>query len=942
MKRLAVVAAAGISLALSSLQAPAVMPRDDDGGSGKVAPEDRDHPNPAEVRRIRERIRLQQELRQRQEQPARRRSTAREAELQADIDRLRLAEDDRVLVILVEFAGSNTFSWTAGTSTWDPLGRCERTEYDGVNFGNTNASAFFAAKYGYSGVSNFTYVGPLHNEIPRPRSADDESGEGIWTEDFSPAFFSNIIFGAGWNFSYLRDDGSPVNADFTGKSVRDYYLDFSGGAYEIVGEVVGWVQVTNSTWWYGADAVPGRRSGANSAASNGGVPGTGNARQLVIDALEAVKAAYPAFDWAKFDTDSDGVINRLWIIHAGHGEEDSQILLNRTSYGEGALWSHSWSLSAPYEIVPGVSAYSYIMMPENSGIGVLAHEYAHNLGAIDLYTYGDGDTSAGFWTLMADDWVGFPLGFQPPAMDPLHLDQWGWLNPLVINDPSQEYTVTLGQPSDFPGGAEVYRAVKIELPDMVEPLPVAPIGQFQWWGGDEYDASSLMIQSAPLAIPAGGASLVYDTAYDTEAGYDFFRIYVSTNGRVSWTEIAAYDGTSAGYPAYRTLTNNLAAYANRSINLAFQYWTDSSVLGSGVFLDEVRVVSGVSTLLYDNAESDSGYWQYTAPWTRTGNTKSTPHDYYLQWRNTSGSGGYDSGLGSTNWRFGPVGSGLLVWYHNTRYADNEIADYLTEGPSFGPKGNMLVVDAHPAPYHDPWWLAQGYTGEQANISGRGLMRDAPFSLSDTPAFWIEPPFIQVATGFAGRAAVSLFSDALGYYPGLEKAAMAGDTSRWFTVQWDSSTVIPCASPYGVKAAGYPGNSNFWHIVQDRVTLGTNVFQQYATNLVVDGTAAGGTGNPGALAPVYGWNVRLLSESGTQATVRIWNGSPVEAMTLRPAGSGALAVSCEPVAGRVLSLQASSNLLPGGAEFLTVTNFNTSSNVVVNMDGPRRAYRIGIE
>ena len=39
------------------------------------------------------------------------------------------------------------------------------------------------------------------------------------------------------------------------------------------------------------------------------------------------------------------------------------------------------------------------MMPENGGIGVFAHEYAHNLGAMDLYAYGNGDTSAGFWTL---------------------------------------------------------------------------------------------------------------------------------------------------------------------------------------------------------------------------------------------------------------------------------------------------------------------------------------------------------------------------------------------------------------------------------------------------------------------------------------------------------------------------------------------------------------
>ena len=36
------------------------------------------------------------------------------------------------------------------------------------------------------------------------------------------------------------------------------------------------------------------------------------------------------------------------------------------------------------------------MMPENGGIGVFAHEYAHNLGAIDLYAYGSGETFGRF------------------------------------------------------------------------------------------------------------------------------------------------------------------------------------------------------------------------------------------------------------------------------------------------------------------------------------------------------------------------------------------------------------------------------------------------------------------------------------------------------------------------------------------------------------------
>ena len=86
--------------------------------------------------------------------------------------------------------------------------------------------------------------------------------------------------------------------------------------------------------------------------------------------------------------------------------------------------------------------------------------------------------------LQADDWTGYPIGYQPPAPDPMHLDWWGWLKPKVISDPSQVYEVTVGQASYFPGGDGVYRGVKIELPTGQAPLPVPPWqGSNYWWGG---------------------------------------------------------------------------------------------------------------------------------------------------------------------------------------------------------------------------------------------------------------------------------------------------------------------------------------------------------------------------------------------------------------------------------------------------------------------------
>ena len=634
----------------------------------------------------------------------RRRQQLMEAGRTAEANALRLTGTDRVLVILVEFAGTDVFTWEAGVSTWDPYGRADQDEAVYDDEGNLivgDCSRIITQ------TTVFTYTGPLHNQIPRPLSPDDPSADSIWTEDFSPEWFEGFMFGQGVVFNYTMQDGTPVFEDFTGQSVADYYQDLSGGRYTITGDVIGWVQVPHSIWWYGADECPGRRSPYNPYVAFGGaIPGAGSPQTLVKDALDAVNAISDTlswdFDWADYDLDGDGIIDRLWIVHSGYGEEDSTVLLNRTNYGEAALWSHSWHLSPPYEVAPGISVGPYIMMPENGGIAVFAHEYAHSLGAIDLYAYGYGETSAGFWTLMADDWTGYPIGFEPPAMDPWHLDNWGWLDPLVITDASKVYEVALGQASRFPGGENMYRGVKIVLPS----------------------------------------------------------------------------------------------------------------------------------------------------------ERSSTHNFYLQWRNVGQNGGYDSALGDPRWRFGPANTGLLVWYNNNYYSNNEIFGYLQDGYGFGPKGRMLVVDSHPYPYRDPNAQPSWQGREHTNLTTRMQMRDAPFTLQDTVSFTVTQPYILTTTHFAGRPAVSSFHDSMGYYPGV---ANEGDGTYWSTVDWDSSVAMPAREHYSIAAApGYPG----YHL-QYVEGSGWQGFW---------GWTPPGSGNPGDDDAQYGWHVELIEEAEdhTWGKVRIWN------------------------------------------------------------------------
>ncbi len=550
-----------------------------------------DQPNPKDFRRLRHRQRLMESMTEREGKDT-------PVGLLSEIEALAKTGKDRLLVILVEFGGTDTFTWTPGVSTWDPLGKANPEEYTGTV---GDCSKIITSE------RTFTYSGPLHNTISRPLSPEDASGNTIWTPDFARQYYEDIIAGNGVVIDYTHQDGSLIHEDFTGKSVRTYYGDMSGGRYTFTADIHGWLKVNHSVWWYGADVCPGNQSGA-SVAHHGAILGAGSARSLVQDALEALKARHPEPEfWAQYDQDKDGYIDRVWIIHAGLGEEDNAEILNRTSYGEAALWSHSSSLGG-YEIVPGIKVGPYIMMPENCGIGVLAHEFGHNLGADDLYAYSEGNTSPGFWTNMADDWVDFPIGMGAPALDPYHLDRLGWLRPKLITDPRKTYTVTLGQASNFPGGEDVFRGVKIALPKGHAPLPVQPIGKYQWWGGKNNLTNAMMTSVKPIRIPLEGADLAFSAAYDTEESWDFLWIQASENGGKAWKTltnantsclhasewiggsygfpddlcgagIGGLTGKSKSFPRYERQTFQLSALAGKDILLRFWYMTDHGTIG---------------------------------------------------------------------------------------------------------------------------------------------------------------------------------------------------------------------------------------------------------------------------------------------------------------------------------------------------------------------------
>jgi immune inhibitor A len=182
------------------------------------------------------------------------------------------------------------------------------------------------------------FDGPVHNQIPEPDRAVDNST--IWQPDYNREHYQQVYFGQGKNV----------------ESVKTYYETQSSGRYSVDGTVTDWVKVKYNEARYG-------RSGDDPTDDNGDDPNVcgsnvcNTSYDLVRDAAnqwvadqeaqgrskDEIVAELKTFDqWDRYDFDGDGNFNEpdgyldhFQIVHAGGDEADGD-----PWQGEDAIWSH--------------------------------------------------------------------------------------------------------------------------------------------------------------------------------------------------------------------------------------------------------------------------------------------------------------------------------------------------------------------------------------------------------------------------------------------------------------------------------------------------------------------------------------------------------------------------------------------------------------------------
>ena len=552
--------------------------------------------------------------------------------------------------------------------------------------------------------------GPLHNQLPAPdRSVDNTT---IWAPDFTKAYYQNLLFSE-----------APGAV-----SMRNFYIEQSSNRYTVNGEVTDWVMVPYNEARYGTNACGSIVCSTVWRFVNDAADAwfANAATTMTPDQINAYLSQFDVWDRYDFDGDGnfnepDGYIDHFQTVHAGEGEETGG-----GAQGANAIWSHRWyawySANGPDGAGPhnfggtriGNSNYwigDYTVEPENGGVGVFAHEFGHDLGLPDLYdtsgNTGGAENSTGFWTLYSQGSygnTGIPaegIGSKPIPMSAYEKIYLGWSNYQLVGY-GQQASLKLG-PANY--NTKQAQQLVVLLPDKkVDTQIGAPFaGSYFYHSGSGNNLDNSMTRQ--VTLPAGAVSFSARVRYDIELDWDY--AYLTVNGTPVATSLSTntnpngqnfgngITGSSGGN--WLNLTADLSAYAGQSVTLGFRYWTDGAVAEAGFGVDEISI-TGLSV---DGAETDPG-WNYAGFIRTTGTiSQSFFNAYFGEFRTYLG---YDAGLktGPYNFGFGntmpdwvehfPYQDGLLVWYYDTSFADNNVGDNCLNGRC---GGLFLPVDAHP-------------------------------------------------------------------------------------------------------------------------------------------------------------------------------------------------------------------------------------------------------
>ncbi|MCA1023759.1 immune inhibitor A domain-containing protein [Halobacillus litoralis] len=575
------------------------------------------------------------------------------------------------------------------------------------------------------------YPDKPHNSM----SADETDMYYDGEDAYSREHYQDMLFGTG---GWTGPDGENY------VSMKQYYEQQSGGSYSVEGEVAGWYTASK----------PAAEYGGNYPTEDGSDK---DARGLVKEALQAASED-PDVDisdydqWDRYDLDgdgnyleADGLVDHLMVIHSGVGEE-----AGGGSLGSDAIWSHRWNLGSVTPISGteadvgywdgAMAAYDYTIEPEDGAVGVMAHEFGHDLGLPDEYDtqYTGQGEPVSYWSLMSSgSWTGdipgtMPTGFSPYAKEMLQatavVDNQGtegnWLSgtEINVNDVTGEGLEVLLDEANTKGTNN--DVVKVNLPEKETTIVTPPSGSHAYFSGSADNLNNKLMTTVDLTN-AQEAGFDFKAWYDIEKDWDY--AYVTVDGEPVEGAITTNEnphdsnlgnGITGSSEGWIDVSFDLSAYAGKEVEVAIEYVTDAAVSSPGLYVDDLSVHVDGSERFSDDVEGEPSFT--LQGFTKDDGVKHSDHYYLLEWRSHHG---VDEGL--ANIRRGDslmtFDDGLVVWYVDNQYSENWTG--IHPGDGF-----LGVVDAD---QHVNTW------SDGSNALTRYQVHDAAFSLDKSEKMFLD-------------------------------------------------------------------------------------------------------------------------------------------------------------------------------------------------------------
>lgn len=614
-------------------------------------------------------------------------------------------------------------------------------------------------------------AGPLHDEIPQPGVDDNTT---YWKQHFSRDHYLDMFFNG-----MPEQHGESFKDVYNEMSSGRFELDGDVSDWVTVPHPAAFYQTATDD--DGDPSTPPIGDESGTAMTNFLQDSADAWYQDQLDAgktPQEIKDYLASFDvWDRYDADGDGVFNEpdgyidhFQAIHAGEGEE--------AGAPTWMIWSHRSSVNSNGHVGPpgnenggieigdtGLWIRDYTTEPENGGLGVFAHEFGHDLGLPDYYDTVDPsglDNGTGFWNLMSSgSWMGHgegAIGTTPDHMGATEKLFLGWYGDLNASNPDLVMVNGTDAPKKVVLGPSYHatntgaQAVAVALPkgsatvDVVEPEQ----GTHYFYSGNGDDRVATLT-SPQVTVPAGDPTLSARVSFSIETDWDYAYAQVSDDGGATWTNVETNRSTTTdpnqaneGFGitgcsgvrdaddvcdnAWTDLTADLADYAGQDVKVRFEMVNDPAYHELGLSVDSVKLGGDLVTDVEDGAPG----WTLDGFRVMDGSSYALVYDQYYLAENRQYTG-YDKTLAQGPYSFDyrdtapnkvdhfPYQDGLLVWYANGRYADNNTSSH----PG---GGQALPVDANPT-YRV--WTEDGDPASYA--SGRLSTYDSTFDVDKSAA-----------------------------------------------------------------------------------------------------------------------------------------------------------------------------------------------------------------